>query len=208
MKTPKRRAKRSRPRTSKSETRDALIASAMTLFAKRGLDGPSLDDICAHAGLTRGAFYVHFKDRDEITLAVMDRAGAAIMEELFATSQGGFAGMVQRFVEASAAGRYPLMPEGRERGHGIRPYQLLDACARSAVLRERYVGLVKTSIARVAELVDHSQAAGVLRKDVSAQSAGALAIALVVGMQTLADLGMKVPLDAIAPDVVRLFTKA
>jgi AcrR family transcriptional regulator len=190
---PKKRAR------SKEETREELIAAGMELFAKRGLDGPSLDDICAHAGLTRGAFYVHFEDRDDFLLAVMDRVGAALDEELFASSAGGFAAAVERFVAASASGRYPLMPEG-----GIRPYQLLDACARSPVLRQRYVELVKKSAARVAALVAEGQSVGMLRKDVEPANAASFAIALVVGLQTLADLGIDVKLPLLAPDVVRL----
>lgn len=186
-------------RATKEETRDALIASGMALFAKRGLDGPSLDDICAHAGLTRGAFYVHFADRDDFLLAVMDRVGVQIIDEMLSKGSGGFAAAVERFVAASASGRYPLMPEG-----GIRPYQLLDACARSPVLRDRYVSLVKMSIARVSELVKEGQDLGMLRKDIDSANAATLALALIVGAQTLADLGMPMPLETLAPEVVRL----
>ncbi len=197
-KAPRRSARERRPRTP-DETRDALIASGITLFAKRGLDGPSLDDICAHAGLTRGAFYVHFKDRDDFLVAVMDRFGQPLLDELLSVGQGGFAEAVQRFVAASASGRYPLMPEG-----GIRPYQLLDACARSQVLRERYLGLVKISTSRVAELVAEGQKSGMLRPDLEPANAAQLTIALVVGLQTLADLGMPLSLEALAPDVIKL----
>jgi AcrR family transcriptional regulator len=190
-------------RATKEETRDALIASGMALFAKRGLDGPSLDDICAHAGLTRGAFYVHFADRDDFLLAVMDRVGVQIIDEMLAQGSGGFAAAVERFVAASASGRYPLMPEG-----GIRPYQLLDACARSPVLRDRYVSLVKMSIARVSELVKEGQDLGMLRKDIESANAATLALALIVGAQTLADLGMPMSLEVLAPEVVRLLAAA
>lgn len=200
----KKAPKRPRGRRATPEgTRDALIASGLALFAKRGLDGPSLDDICAHAGLTRGAFYVHFEDRDDFLVAVMDRFGGPLIEELVAAGKGGFAGAVARFVEASTTGRYPLMPAG-----GIRPYQLLDACARSPILRERYVNLVRTSIARVTELVKDGQASGMLRRDVDAGNAAELALALIVGIQTLADLGVPPGLDRLAPEVVKLLTAA
>lgn len=197
-----RRATGARSRAeSKEETRDALIASAMALFAKRGLDGPSLDDICAHAGLTRGAYYVHFKDRDDLMLAVMDRAGGAFLEEFFATSEGGFPAMIQRFVEASQSGRYPLMPKG-----GIRPYQLLDACARSPLLRDRYIALVRTSVTRLGEQLAAGQRDGIVRNDVTARGSASLLVALIVGLQTLADLGMPLPLEELAPDLALLLT--
>jgi TetR/AcrR family transcriptional regulator, transcriptional repressor for nem operon len=200
---PKRRATtKKRITRPKAETREVLIAAGMDLFAKRGLDGPSLDDICAHAGLTRGAFYVHFKDRDDFLLAVMDKVGVAILDELFAAGAGGFSGAVERFVAASASGRYPLMPEG-----GIRPYQLLDACARSPLLRERYVGLVKLSATRIAELVKQGQDAGMLRPDLEADHAASFILALIVGLQTLADLGIPPRLDVLAPDLVKLMMR-
>lgn len=199
MASAKKRRPQKRGPKNKEATRAALIASGLELFAKEGLDGPSLDDICAHAGLTRGAFYVHFEDRDAFLLAVMDRVGQQIVDELLARGSGGFAEAAARFVEASASGRYPLMPEG-----GIRPYQLLDACARSPVIRDRYIKLVETSIERVAELVAEGQASGLLRSDITPTHAATLALALVVGAQTLADLGMPMPLAELAPSVVGL----
>src|SRR5262245_37416602 len=45
----------------KQETREALLRAGMEMFAEQGLDAPSLDALCARAGFTRGAFYVHFK---------------------------------------------------------------------------------------------------------------------------------------------------
>jgi len=199
MASAKKRRPQKRGPKNKEATRAALIASGLELFAKQGLDGPSLDDICAHAGLTRGAFYVHFEDRDAFLLAVMDRVGQQIVDELLPARAGGFAEAAARFVEASATGRYPLMPEG-----GIRPYQLLDACARSPVIRDRYIKLVETSIERVAELVAEGQTAGLLRRDITPTHAATLALALVVGAQTLADLGMPMPLVELAPSVVGL----
>ncbi|HVH04632.1 MAG TPA: TetR family transcriptional regulator, partial [Myxococcota bacterium] len=58
----------------KQETREALVQAAIAEFAEKGLDLPSLDAICARAGFTRGAFYVHFRDREELLGAVMERA--------------------------------------------------------------------------------------------------------------------------------------
>ncbi len=172
----------------------------MELFARDGLDGPSLDDICAHAGFTRGAFYVHFEDRDDFLVAVMDRVGTRIVDELLvAGGADGILGAAQRFIEASASGKYPLMPAG-----GIRPHQLLDACARSRPLRERYLGLVDMSTARVRELLAQGQKDGLVREDLSSENAAMMVMAAVVGVQTLADLGVPISLGTLAADVLRL----
>ena len=47
----------------KESTRQKILDSAVTLFASQGFDQVSIDDLMNHAGLTRGAFYAHFKDK-------------------------------------------------------------------------------------------------------------------------------------------------
>jgi AcrR family transcriptional regulator len=187
----------------KEETRAALIEAGMALFAKYGLDEPSLDDICAKAGFTRGAFYVHFADRDAFLVAVMDDIGRRIVDQLLVAGSGGIAEAVERFVAASASGEYPLMPAG-----GIRWHQLVQACMRSHALRERYLGLVDMSAARIGGLVAQGQRAGLVRDEIQPPHAGMLLIALIVGLQTLADLGAPVDLRSLAPDVVALLSPA
>ena len=59
-----------RRRETKQETREALISAALAEFAEHGFDAPSLDAICARAGYTRGAFYVHFRDRSDLRCQV------------------------------------------------------------------------------------------------------------------------------------------
>src|SRR3954447_1686913 len=71
----------------KAETRNALIEAGVALIAEQGLDVPSLDAICDRAGYTRGAFYVHFRDRDAFIVAVMDHLGRRVLDLLPATGQ-------------------------------------------------------------------------------------------------------------------------
>src|SRR5262252_1452795 len=68
MRTPKKKRPKFRV-ASMQRTREALIQAGIELFAEKGLDAPSLDEICDRAGYTRGAFYVHFADRDEFVVA-------------------------------------------------------------------------------------------------------------------------------------------
>ena len=64
------------------QTREALIAAGIAAIGSEGLDA-SLDAICARAGFTRGAFYVHFQDRDDLLETVMERVGRLFLESLF-----------------------------------------------------------------------------------------------------------------------------
>ena len=75
-----------RRESAKRETREALIAAALAEFAEHGLAAPSLDAICARAGFTRGAFYVHFRDRDDLMVGVLETALGAFLDAMIATA--------------------------------------------------------------------------------------------------------------------------
>ena len=54
------------------DTRKAILASAKRLFSRRGFESTSLSDIAKYAGVTRGAIYWHFENKEELLLALLD----------------------------------------------------------------------------------------------------------------------------------------
>ena len=52
----------------------ALLDAALELFAEQGFGATSIPDICARAGLTKGAFYSNFANKDSLFLALLDRS--------------------------------------------------------------------------------------------------------------------------------------
>ncbi len=66
----------------REQTRAQLLDAAATVFAQRGLDGATVDDVAAHAGFTKGAVYAHFGSKDELFLAMLEQRYACRMEEL------------------------------------------------------------------------------------------------------------------------------
>jgi TetR/AcrR family transcriptional regulator, transcriptional repressor for nem operon len=201
------------------QTKESLVKAALKLFAKDGLDAPSLDAICDEAGYTRGAFYVHFPDRDALLVAVMEKVGESFLASVFKTQTESsptttepsvLIAAAQRFMEAVAAGSYPLMP-GKTKSVSsvqIRPHQLLDACVRSKQVRDRYKALVEASIAHVAFLTQTDQAQSALRQDVDPQAIGQLLLSLVVGAQTLAELGIPLDPEALTKSVFTMLRAA
>jgi AcrR family transcriptional regulator len=57
----------------RQHTRDLLLDAAEQVFASRGFEGSSLDEIADTAGYTRGAIYKHFAGKEELFLAVNRR---------------------------------------------------------------------------------------------------------------------------------------
>jgi TetR/AcrR family transcriptional repressor of nem operon len=50
----------------KRDTREKILESARRLFNKKGFSEVSIDEVMENAGLTRGGFYRHFRDKDEL----------------------------------------------------------------------------------------------------------------------------------------------
>ncbi|HET8730342.1 MAG TPA: TetR/AcrR family transcriptional regulator [Moraxellaceae bacterium] len=194
-----------RPRElAKQDTRDALLRAATALFREEGLD-VSLDALCARAGYTRGAFYVHFRNRDELLSAVIERIVHELIDTLLGPegSDDEFLVLVGRFLETVAAGQYPISRNG-----GLRPHQLLDACARSETVRLQYRRLIDTGIARLTAAVSGAQSRGELRADVPAAHVARMLMGLVLGMQTMMDLLMPLDLPDMARTVLSLLSPA
>ena len=50
----------------KEATRQKILESAIKLFSTRGFNQVSIDELMTDAGLTRGAFYAHFKNKKTV----------------------------------------------------------------------------------------------------------------------------------------------
>ena len=56
-----------------SETRERILRAAMELFRRHGFHNTSLARILKDADITKGGFYFHFKSKEELGFAVLER---------------------------------------------------------------------------------------------------------------------------------------
>jgi AcrR family transcriptional regulator len=63
----------------RDRTRAALIAAAAFVIGEKGWDRTSLDEVARRAGMSRGAIYGNFRDREELFLAVVQRRWKPVM---------------------------------------------------------------------------------------------------------------------------------
>ena len=54
------------------KTRARIMASALSLFAKKGYDHTTFNDIAAKLKLTKGAVYWHFESKEALLMAIVD----------------------------------------------------------------------------------------------------------------------------------------
>ena len=94
-------------------TRAALLEAARTLIREKGYDAATLEEIAERAGMTTGAIYGNFKNREDLFLALGQtywapvkpkvRLGASLAEILSAMADATIAALPDR--RAAAVGR-------------------------------------------------------------------------------------------------------
>jgi TetR/AcrR family transcriptional repressor of nem operon len=59
-------------RVPRGEARQRILNAAMDLIRRQGFSATSVDDLCAAAGVTKGAFFHHFASKEALGVAVVD----------------------------------------------------------------------------------------------------------------------------------------
>jgi AcrR family transcriptional regulator len=68
------------------ETRAKLVRVARDLFARRGYNDVSTEEIVRRAGVTRGALYHHFRDKRDLFQAVVEEIEQEVMQKVAETA--------------------------------------------------------------------------------------------------------------------------
>ena len=182
----------------KEQTRAALVAAAGRVFHEHGLDA-SLDEICAAAGYTRGAFYVHFKDREDLIAAVVTETNQQRVESLIAQGEEALdlERTIRGFAEAVRTGGFP--------GVGaVQLHQFLAAVERSPRVRAAQQETVGQAKARLALAVREGQAAGSVRDDVKPEPVAEILLALVGGVEMMLAFGTPPDVAGVARTLLRM----
>ena len=97
-----------------SETRQQIVGVADRLFYESGFEATSFADIAGEVGLSRGNFYYHFKTKDEILDAVIERRIATTSAMLASWEQevDSPADRIRSFIHILIANRTKIMAHG------------------------------------------------------------------------------------------------
>lgn len=100
-------------------TRAAILAAALKLFSQHGYDATGVAEICAEAGVSKGAFYHHFPTKQSTFLALLDTWLEGLDEQIqsilftapnMADGLVRMAGMAGKFA-GDAGGNLPMFLE-------------------------------------------------------------------------------------------------
>src|SRR5882762_11471624 len=91
----------------KAETRSLLIEAGVRVFAERGIELGSLDEVAQSAGFTKGAIYRQFPSKSAFLLALFEQYAAVARAGSGARQAAWFAPLTLHF--AAQALRDPLL---------------------------------------------------------------------------------------------------
>jgi TetR/AcrR family transcriptional regulator, repressor for uid operon len=158
------------------ERRQQLIDAAWRCVGDRAFQSLSVDDVCAEAGVSKGAFYVYFEQKQDLLLALIDDEAARIddvMQQLQRSQVGGVE-RLRRFARAMVKlGEDPA-------GLQIRADMWAEMSS-SPEVREHWAGVVRARRAALRAWIEESEAAGELGP-VPANALAAILLALGDGL--------------------------
>lgn len=81
-------------------TKAKLFHAAQRVFARRGFEAATIDQIARSAGFSRGAFYAHFKTKEDVFLGMLEERASRDMAEfrraLTSSTRADWAGVIWR----------------------------------------------------------------------------------------------------------------
>jgi AcrR family transcriptional regulator len=140
-------------------TRDKLVAAARALFAQRGYAGVGTEEIVRAAGVTRGALYHQFRDKEDLFEAVFEQVEAETTARVGAGALDG--GTPADPLEALRRGARQFLAECA--APEVERIVLLDAPAVLGWERWRAIGL-RHGLGLVAGVLEAGMEAGVVAR--------------------------------------------
>lgn len=120
----------------KARTRDALVEAATQLFADKGFEQTTVDEIAAVADVSRRTFFRYFESKESIAFPRYEAHMALFLEVAMASRREGSSGL--------AAVRYGLLALGEVMVANTEEMRVLDALISASptlIARERMVDL-------------------------------------------------------------------
>lgn len=166
----------------RTERRQQLIDAGWRCASRQGFRSLTVDDVCAEAGVSKGAFYIYFDQKQDLLLALLedDAAGVdATMEEVRRSRLGGVE-RLRRLVRAEL-----------ERGEDVARLQvradLWAEMSSNPTVQERFAEVVRRRRVALRSWIDESIETGELI-DIPSNALAAILLALGDGLMLHAGL--------------------
>ena len=173
------------------------MAAAIDCFARLGYQGTSIERIARAAGVTKGAVYYHFRDKEDLLFsAVKDRIGGFEKQVLEAVTVAGDAQAALRRV-VDACFLHATVSNHRRFIITL----MIEALDTNPRLSAEFQRILRRMRAFLADLVRRGQGQGSMRTDIVPEMAAALIAGAIIGAevqhyQDRTEIDLRATLDA------------
>ncbi len=165
------------PDPSKNTERETRILNAAAeLIAHYGYDKTTMEDIARHAGISKGALYLHFKGKEELVESLILRETEIMLNDLLARIENDERGITIFTIYKHAI--VTMMSRPLLRAMFMNDRRVFG----EVVIRLKRLPAYQQMTAIGVDFVRHFQAAGLLRSDLPADTVAYILIALRVGL--------------------------
>ncbi|MCV6546460.1 MAG: TetR family transcriptional regulator [Cohaesibacter sp.] len=165
------------------KTYHALLQAAANLFTRYGIAETTLNQIAKEAGVTRGAFYWHFEDKNDVVRALWETHAKPQLEPLRAEMLGPCKGCAVESLRTITKRLLSLVTQNEQMGQAIRiVMHNVELSEQNSALRQYLVAEHGQMIACFGSAFQKIKQVGLLRSDVSVETISWGYICLLAGM--------------------------
>ena len=133
----------------KAQTRQRLLEAARAVFARRGFAASSLDEVADEAGLTKGAVYSNFANKEDLVLAVLEDSFNRRMDDVL--SQVDMDGTLEE--QAHLGGALFMAISEEERWLDLLSFDFVTYAARNPEFGARLAARHRESLTAIADVM-------------------------------------------------------
>jgi AcrR family transcriptional regulator len=156
--------------------RGQFMDAARSLAAQTGYRSLTIDDVCAQAGLSKGAFYVHFESKQSLLMSMLEQEIVTVSELLDGLEAGSLPALERIRVFVAT-----MVQRGQDPAEVQLRAELWSQVGTDELLRGRVAEEVRIRRVRLAEFATTGAVRGEL-VEVPANAFGAVLVALVDGL--------------------------
>jgi AcrR family transcriptional regulator len=166
----------------REEARRRIIEAGFAVLAKKGYCATTMDDIAAHIGVSKGAIYLYFKNKDDLVLEIIKTMDMDVQETMTGAFSDnvpleGWTVILDRYLDKDVVDN-SLFTE------------VLAMTARNEVIKENLSQKIMVWLDMATQNFARQQSNGLVRKDIDPRTLGVAVISVFFGLRNLSAVGI------------------